>query len=300
MVSVSTALSPTVTLSGLSEAVKVPAGSPRGVHAIRSARKSNRHRGITALPRGVRISDDRNRCMNRSVQFCLPDSARQVSLRGRHNGQVVPGICSDEKIEKRVGKSGLDVQAAAMAAPQLPEIKSLLATVELPELGPGPRAGVRPAAELNEAIGKILPDSTFSSRANESIRAVILLWHDHLEEAHAIAQSIEDRDGSFIHAMMHRRQPDYTNANYWFRHTGAHPCFPEIARRASALLEAEGEKVLREEIIPRGEWDAFAFVDACAKAERKPVMDRQVRLLREIQKIETEVLLEYLLQVGTT
>jgi hypothetical protein len=208
---------------------------------------------------------------------------------------VVHGICSDEKMEKRVGKSASDVQAAAVGAPKFPEIKSLLATVELPELGPGPRAGVRPAAELNDAMEKILPDSTFSPRTNESIRAVILLWHDHLEEAHAIAQSIEDRDGSFIHAIMHRREPDYTNANYWFRHTGAHPCYPEIARRAGALLEAEGERVLREKIIPRGEWDAFAFVDACAQAERKPVAERQVRLLREIQKIETEVLLEHLL-----
>jgi hypothetical protein len=208
---------------------------------------------------------------------------------------VVPAICSDEKIEKRVGKPAPHGQAAAMGAPKLPEIKSLLATAELAELGPGPRAGVRPTAELNDAIGKILPDSTFSSRANESIRAVILLWHDHLEEAHAIAQSIEDRDGSFIHAIMHRREPDYGNANYWFRHTGAHPCFPEIARRANALLETEGEKVLREQIIPRGQWDAFAFVDACAQVERKPVADGQVRLLREIQRIETEVLLEHLL-----
>jgi hypothetical protein len=181
-----------------------------------------------------------------------------------------------------------------MSGQAFPEIKSLLATAESPELGPGPRAGVRPAAELNGAIGKVLPDSTFTSRASESIRAVILLWHDHLDEAHAIAQGIEERDGSFVHAIMHRREPDYSNANYWFRHTGAHPCFPEIARRAAALLDAEGEKVLRERIIPRGDWDAFAFVDACAAAARKPAAERQVRLLREIQRLETEVLLEHL------
>ena len=186
-----------------------------------------------------------------------------------------------------------------MSPQTFPEVKSLLATAEPPDLGPGPRAGVRPAAGLNDAIGKVLPDSTFSSHANESIRAVILLWHDHLEEAHAIAQGIEDRDGSFIHAIMHRREPDYSNANYWFRHTGAHSCFPEIARRVAALLEAEGENVLREKIIPGGEWDALAFVDACAEAARKPAADRQVALLREIQRIETEVLLEYLLRAGT-
>jgi hypothetical protein len=48
---------------------------------------------------------------------------------------------------------------------------------------------------------------------------------------------------------------------------------------------------LKKELAPRGEWDAFAFVDACESAAGKSAADGRVQLLREIQRIETEVLL---------
>jgi len=176
----------------------------------------------------------------------------------------------------------------------LEEIKSLVATAEPPELGPGPRDGIRSARELNTALEKLFSGSARVSHSTELIRAVVLLWHDHLEEAHLIAQVIENRDGSFVHAIMHRREPDYGNAKYWFRRTGTHSCFPEIAGRSLALFEAEGEKASQTKIIPGGQWDAFAFVDACEEAARTPATDRRIRSLREIQRIETEVLLEFL------
>jgi hypothetical protein len=44
-----------------------------------------------------------------------------------------------------------------------------------------------------------------------------------------------------------------------------------------------------------GKWDPFAFIRACEKAAAKPKSDPQVDLLRQIQGVETEVLLEYLL-----
>jgi hypothetical protein len=39
-----------------------------------------------------------------------------------------------------------------------------------------------------------------------------------------------------VHAIMHRREPDPWNSKYWWRRVGAHPCFPELARRAGAFL----------------------------------------------------------------
>ena len=46
------------------------------------------------------------------------------------------------------------------------------------------------------------------------------LWHDargDWEEAHRIAQDIDDRDGARVHAYLHRKEGDLGNAAYWYR-----------------------------------------------------------------------------------
>jgi len=127
------------------------------------------------------------------------------------------------------------------------------------------------------------------------VRALILLWHDHLEASHTISQGIENPDGSLVHAIMHRREPDYWNSKYWWRRVGKHPCFPKLARRVGDFLKSSGANGLAEKLIPRGEWDPFAFVDACEAAAGLPASNKQVELLREVQRIESEVALEHFL-----
>ena len=36
------------------------------------------------------------------------------------------------------------------------------------------------------------------------------------EQAHTIAQDIPTRDGSWVHAYLHRQEGDEWNANYWY------------------------------------------------------------------------------------
>jgi len=177
--------------------------------------------------------------------------------------------------------------------PATAELQKLMATAEPPELGPQQRAGIQTQSQLNSTLDACFTGAQPLTKTNrELIRALILLWHDHLEAAHVIAQNIENADGAFVHGIMHRREPDYGNAKYWFRRVGKHPAFGEIARRASELLNNEGEG--RLDLLPAGEWDPFAFVDACERASRRGGTEQERRLLRQIQAIESTVLLERL------
>jgi hypothetical protein len=116
-----------------------------------------------------------------------------------------------------------------------------------------------------------------------------------MDTAHVIAQAIENADGSFLHGIIHRREPDYGNATYWFRHVGQHPCFPEIALRVNKLLNSKGDDSLSAKLVANGTWQPFAFIQLCEQVTSKNPADPQATVLREIQGIESEVLLEYFL-----
>ena len=165
------------------------------------------------------------------------------------------------------------------------ELEKLLATAEPPELGSVARAGVQTEAALQRTLNDVLPTSKIPEERQQLIRALLLLWHDHLEPAHVIAQSIDNADGAFVHGIMHRREPDYGNAKYWFRRVGNHPAFADIAKRATVLLDAKDQSALLGRLTPNGEWDSFAFIDLCEEAAKKKTGDTTAGLLREIQRI---------------
>ena len=91
--------------------------------------------------------------------------------------------------------------------------------------------------------------------APPAVRSALHLWNDSLERCHALAQDLHDPTGSYLHGVMHRREPDYDNARYWFRKVGAHPVF--------ALLGPDG--------------DPFRTVDLCEKAARDPRLEASLR-----------------------
>jgi len=175
------------------------------------------------------------------------------------------------------------------------ELSKLFATPEPPELGPGPRPDVWSADTVNQAVDKFCRVAKLPGGKAQLILALALLWHDHLEASHVLAQSVDTSDGAFVHGIMHRREPDYGNAAYWFRRVGRHSAFPEIARRVAECLTAVKQDYLAARLAPQGEWDAFAFINACEQAGHCERSDRTPRLLREAQKIETEVLAQVIL-----
>jgi hypothetical protein len=49
------------------------------------------------------------------------------------------------------------------------------------------------------------------------------LWHDargDWDNAHEIAQGVEDTSGALVHAYLHRKEGDLSNAAYWYRQAG--------------------------------------------------------------------------------
>jgi hypothetical protein len=180
----------------------------------------------------------------------------------------------------------------AMSDAETTEILQLMATPAPPALGPESRPGVLSVTSLNAKLNSLFAATSLPSTQQQLIRALLLLWHDHLDASHDISQGIENADGSFVHAIMHRREPDYWNAKYWWRRVGNHPAFPEIARRTNELLQRHDATTLTAKLLAGGKWDAAAFVDACETAASSA---KHVELLREIQRIETEALLEKIL-----
>src|ERR1043165_203854 len=242
------ALSPSVIVSRSSDAVSCAAqATPRPViSAIPSnatARRKNRLRGRAEklwFHDDLSISHKQScRLLSRaqaSVRACQRqrrmDNRTRVFFPGRLGGRApLP--------RSVLGNRRPLVQAAAMSATA--PIQQFLTAPGPPELGPGPRPGVRSQLELNTALEGLFRALKLQPPNQQLVRALVLLWHDHLDASHMISQGIENADGSFIHAIVHRREPDYSNAKYWWRRVGAHRCFPDIARRVAEWLKAKGE-----------------------------------------------------------
>ena len=180
--------------------------------------------------------------------------------------------------------------------PSFEALKRLIETPDLPDLGPAPRASRLPLPALSRKLDGFIQETKLLQALQPCVRSAALLWHDYLDESHAIAQNIDNADGSFLHAIMHRREPDYGNAKYWFRRLGRHGSFVQIAGRAESFIDEKRDKELASRLVPHGEWDPFAFVDACEAALKPSAPAALGRILREIQALEFNALLAHMFQ----
>jgi hypothetical protein len=176
----------------------------------------------------------------------------------------------------------------------------------LSELLECPSDGEIPARHALTAVSRQLPDSlreqilqlasldlSPGTPAAIALQAGLFLWHDALDDSHACAQSIEGkgthRSGDYWHAILHRREPDYPNAKYWFRHVGAHPNFSELGRRAEPVLAAAAQE-WRDRLLRHG-WDPLAFVDFCEQAVANHRTE-WISAAEQVQELEMLLLLE--------
>src|SRR6185295_8809336 len=134
--------------------------------------------------------------------------------------------------------------------------------------------------ELQKEILRLDPGKNEDSLA---LKSGLLLWNDDLDGCHSIAQDLDDAHGAYLHGVMHRREPDYSNSKYWFRRVGAHPLFPQLRTAALELLaDAPPKDRFRKALESGSDWDAFRMVDWCESAKD----ERDVAFLRALQAIE--------------
>lgn len=94
--------------------------------------------------------------------------------------------------------------------------------------------------ELRQSIAR---DSTVPTGLALAAQA---LWHDargDWERAHICAQDDHSRDGSWVHAYLHRKEGDRGNAGYWYARAG------RSMPPANTSLEAEWEEIARSLLI---------------------------------------------------
>jgi len=169
-------------------------------------------------------------------------------------------------------------------------IVSELIIDRLPALGPGsPNSAMRPqlaALTVEQAfVGKQIANRDTA----RCCLSALWLWHDFLDESHKISQEIETVDGSYWHGIMHRREPDYGNAKYWFRRVPRHAIFEPLAKH---VVFAGGKLTGPAKFLATIEtWDPFKFVDLCEAIARGDSSHEE--LARDVARLEWQLLFDH-------
>jgi hypothetical protein len=140
----------------------------------------------------------------------------------------------------------------------------------LAERGPAPLV---PSAPWQPKLSQLLlagdPASLVGGQGGASalsmaraVQSGLLLMNDDLDASHKLSQDLPDSTGSYWHGIMHRREPDYGNARYWFRRVGQHPVMPQWA----ALLSGQptpADATAARRALEAAPLDGLAMVGCC-------------------------------------
>ena len=67
------------------------------------------------------------------------------------------------------------------------------------------------------------------------------LWRDATGDwdgAHTLAQEVDTRDGAWVHAYLHRKEGDISNAHYWYRRADRPPAVSALDDERRAIVAA--------------------------------------------------------------
>jgi hypothetical protein len=133
----------------------------------------------------------------------------------------------------------------------------------------------------------------FSSNRNDgrAMLAGLWLWHDFLSESHALSQQIDTPNGAYWHAIMHRREGDFSNSKYWLARCVNHPIYPTLAVKADDVIRPYPADKSVFRLTSQG-WDGPAFVDLVEQVHARPA-DPRHGLAVALQQLEWRLLFDH-------
>jgi hypothetical protein len=162
-----------------------------------------------------------------------------------------------------------------------PPIAELLAIPHPVSLDTGsPNASAGDRLRGFDAHALFTPSKVRDADMARACLAGLWLRFDFLDESHRLSQELHDAEGSFWHAIMHRREGDFGNSKYWWRRVGSHSVFGPL-----------GEDGKRLGLFASNTWDPFAFVDRVEAAVTRSQGDAEV--LRALQDREWQLLFDH-------
>jgi hypothetical protein len=161
--------------------------------------------------------------------------------------------------------------------------------------------GVKPQQLL--AAPAALPIAPYAMLAG------LWLWHDGLDECHQIVQKspgelynaapkgddqqLPDMTSTlaFWHAIMHRREGDFSNSKYWYARAAGHPVLEALGNQAGAIVNSfpADNSVFR--IIANG-WKPAALVDLAQAVHESP-NDHRHAVAVQLQQLEWQLLFDF-------
>jgi hypothetical protein len=159
------------------------------------------------------------------------------------------------------------------------------------ELGPGqPNRSVREALSSLDVTTAFPGQEVVDTDMADACISGLWLLHNYLDPSHSISQGIHTPTGSYWHGIMHRREPDFGNAKYWFRRVGYHPVFEPLQIESAELAKNTRHDEI-DGLITQTSWDPFRFVDLCQRGMRE---DGDLgEICREIARCEWQLLFDF-------
>ena len=145
--------------------------------------------------------------------------------------------------------------------------------------------------EIHELSSEALLGGTIeNSEMAQAARAGLIPEAGGWDRAHRIVQEMNTPEAEYWHAIVHRREPDSSNAKYWFRRVGQHPVMDQLVIRFSG---PEGsDKTLVQAFMTGVQWDPFKYVDACM-AYQEGGEKELFPFLLDLQRQEFTLLVDY-------
>jgi hypothetical protein len=154
---------------------------------------------------------------------------------------------------------------------------------------------------LTEMVQQQIRTGRISRERSQAVLALIsglYLWNGSLDNSHNISQDLENSTGSYLHGILHRIEPDFSNAKYWFRMAGGHPVGELLQQKTLELLRepTSGNEALYRRFMQKMAWHPELLTDMAEAASQTRWIGDEVPLLERIQAMELQLLLEAVLR----